>query len=263
MTETTTPGDQQPEGYRLPKQGFQRIFATLFSPGEAFQDIAWQPTWVLPTILIIIIGIVGSFIIFKRLDPNWSEVSRDAIEMSLQKQGKSLSQMSGKEKEMMENQITLSAKIASYAVYIGPILAPLFSLIMALIFWGSASLMGGITTFNRIFSITVHIQCVIYSIVLTTLNVIVVFLRNPKDIDFSKGYFVASNLGALLPSDTNKFLIAFGHRLDLFTIWFLILMTIGLSKICKNLSRELAIAAVFGVWMIYVFVATILGGLFS
>ena len=50
------------------KNPFQRIAGVLFAPAETFQDIARKPDILVPLLLILIIGYVGTFLVVPKMD---------------------------------------------------------------------------------------------------------------------------------------------------------------------------------------------------
>jgi hypothetical protein len=242
----------------------QRIIGTLLFPAEVFMDINLEPTVFLPIILSIVISLGSSIVILQKLHVNWEQLYSKAFDQQLEKQGKSRADLSPKEKEQIDEQIKTMAKVAPYISYISPIVFPIaVPIILALIFWGGTSLMGGITTFKKVHSLVMHVFCVVSLGVQMLLNVTVVFIKNPADIDLTKGTFITSNLGALLPAGSPKMLVATLTQMDLFTIWPLILIAIGLPAIAKNFPKQYAVITVFGLWAIYATVAVLLKVIFG
>lgn len=242
----------------------QRIIGTLLFPGETFMDINLEPNVFLPLILSLIISLSSTVVILQRLNVNWQQLYTKVMEQQLEKQGKTRADLSPKEREQMDEQVKTMVKVAPYLTYISPIVFPAaFPLVFALIFWGATSLMGGITTYKKALSLVIHVFCVISVGIQTLLNVTVVFIKNPADIDLTKGTFITSNLGALLPAGAPKMLVATLSQMDIFTIWPLILIAIGLPAIAKNLSKQFAVIIVFGLWAMYATVAVLLKVMFS
>src|SRR6185369_17268385 len=76
-------------------------------------------------------------------------------------------------------------------------------------------------------------------------------------IDPTKGVnIVPSNLGAVLPTETSATVMAFASSLDIFSIWYLVLLAIGLAAIAGNrkITPKKTGAIVFGVWLVFVLV---------
>ncbi|MEW6732547.1 MAG: YIP1 family protein [Acidobacteriota bacterium] len=233
---------------------FQRLIGTLFSPSETFRDINAKPDLVLPLLLTLVIAVAGNFIILQRLKPDWEALTRRAIEQQLERQGKSLADLSEQERNAVDMQTKYGSQFGKIFAYVGPALAPIFVVILALIFWGAVSIMGGITKFTKVLSITAYITCMVGGLVQSVLSILVAFLRNPEDIDLLKGGIAVTNPGMLMPKGASPVLVSLLTRLDIFSIWFLILMSIGLVAVSEKLKPGTAKVIVFALWGIYVLV---------
>lgn len=239
-----------------PQMGaFQRLIGTLISPGETFQDINRKPDFLLPLLLAIVVSLAGNFVILKRLNPDYEKITRQAVEQQLAKNNKTISDLSPQEREAVEAQVKMGAKISPYVGYVISILSPLVIGLFALLFWAGTMLISGQSTFKKVFSVTSYIYAVVLVTIQMALNVLVAFLRNPEDIDLLKGSIAVTNPGMMLPAGSNAIVEALLTRLDIFSIWFIVLMSIGLAKVCKKTSTGKAATVVVGLWAIWVVLA--------
>lgn len=242
---------------------FQRLIGVLFSPGETFQDINRKPDWIFPILFAIIFTVCANTVIFYRLNPNWDKVAEQVIADQKEKIARKGGTPQELSKEQQEQQLKVTAGIMRFTTrYLPPIIPIIYIFVHTLIFWGSAVLMGGITTFKKILSITAYINSVVVFGVQFLLAIIIVFIRNPEDINFLKG-IATTNLGMILPDGSNPFLLALLTRFDIFTAWSMILMIIGLRAVCENMKKSFATGIVLTIWIVYIVVATLLGGLFG
>ena len=84
MTIDADPARPRPGAPAAPKKNsFERIAGALFSPGETFADIARKPDFLVPLLVIIIIGYVCTFVMVPRMD--WDAVGAQQ-EQALKKQ---------------------------------------------------------------------------------------------------------------------------------------------------------------------------------
>lgn len=263
MTEKLLPEEKNIEP--KPKLvSIQRIVGTLLFPEETFKDINIHPNVILPLVIAIVISFTCSLIVSNRININWEQFYTKYFDQQLEKQGKTRTDLSQQEKENLNSQIKAAAKVAPYFTYISPIVFPVvIPPLLALIFWGGITLMGGITTYKKIFSLVIHVFCTVTLFVQGALSVIVVFIKDPADIDITKGAIVVTNLGALMAQGSSKFLVAVLSQLDIFVFWPLILFAIGIPTVSRNISRAYANIVVFGLWAIYAVVAVTLKMIFS
>jgi hypothetical protein len=218
-----------------------RIVGVFFSPKPAFEDIVRKPSWVLPVVLLTLFSIGVSFAINQRI--NWREFMSQQIEKSPQ-----AASMSAEQKEQ---RIEGGAKFSPPFTYViglfGPILG---ALVVALVMWGAYNLLGGANTeFGTSFAITAH--AFLTGLVSSLLFVLVLYLKPYGTVDLENP--VATNLAAVLPDDSAKWLVALLKSIDVFTFWTLILLAIGFAATNpKKLRGSKAFTIAFSVWAAYV-----------
>src|SRR5258708_16135926 len=102
-----------------PINHFARIIGVFFSPKATFEDIAKRPSWILPVVLMAVLGAGVAFVMNQKVD--WRDVASKRIEES--------SRAANLSAEQKEQQIAMSAKISpGFAYGFGipsPILQPL------------------------------------------------------------------------------------------------------------------------------------------
>jgi hypothetical protein len=103
----------------------------------------------------------------------------------------------------------------------------------------------------------------IVGLISTALAIAVMFMKNPDDFNLQNP--LVFNPGALMdPLTTPKFLYSLATSLDLFTIWMLVLIGIGLKAAGgKNLSTGGAMTAVFVPWVVWTLGKAALAGMFT
>jgi hypothetical protein len=220
---------------------FGRVVGVFFSPKPTFQDIVRKPSWVLPVVLLTLFSIAVSFSINQRV--NWREFMSQQIEKS--------SQAGNMSAEQKEQRIEGGAKFSPIVTWVfgacGPIL---FTLIVAVVMWGAFNLLGGANTnFATAFAITAH--AALTGLVSSLLFILVLYLKPPGTVDMENP--VATNLAAILPDDSAKWLVALLKSIDVFTFWTLILLAIGFAATNpKKLKGSKAFVIAFSVWAVYV-----------
>jgi hypothetical protein len=250
---TTTVG--MPDPAPQPQQkisSFGRIVGVLFSPKATFEDIVRTPTWVLPSVVFVVLSLVASAIFVQRVD--W----RDVMTQQMEKDPRA-AQLSAEQKEQ---RVEMGAKLAPVFGYVGGAVAPAFIMIATcLIMWGAYSLLGGISTgFGQSFAITAH-ACMT-SLVSTPIFLLIIFLKPKGTIDIENP--IATNLGAFLPEGTSKVLMTLCKQIDVFTIWILLLIAIGFAAVNpRKLKFGGSFGIAFGVWAAYVLVRVGVAFIFS
>jgi hypothetical protein len=243
---TTTVGmpDPAPDA-QVPIHHIGRIFGVLFSPGATFADIVQRPSWLLPSVVLVILSLIASVLFVQRVD--WREVVSQQIEKNPR-----TAQLPSDQKEQ---QIQMGAKIAPIFGYVGGLIGPVVILLLTtLVMWGGYSLLGGISPgFGKSFAITAH--SFMTSLVSTPIFLLIIFLKPKGTIDIENP--VATNIAAFLPEETSKALLTFCKQIDVFTIWTLALLAIGFAAINpRKLKLGKSIGVAFGVFALYVICRT-------
>jgi len=220
---------------------FARIVGVFFSPKTTFEDIVRKPAGVLPVVLLTLFGIGVSFAINQRI--NWREFMSQQMEKSPQ-----AASMSAEQKEQ---RIEGGAKFSPPFTYAIGLLGPIILLlVVALAMWGAYNLLGGANTdFGTSFAITAH--AFMTEPLRSTLFILVLYLKPYGTADLENP--VATNLAAVLPDDSAKWLVALLKSIDVFTFWTLILLAIGFAAANpKKLKGGKAFTIAFSVWAAYV-----------
>ena len=121
--------------------------------------------------------------------------------------------------EQKQQQIEGGAKFAPVFTYCIGLLGPIL---------GAYSLLGGASTnFGTAFSITSH--AFLTGLVSSPLFILILYLKPYGTIDLENP--VATNLAAILPDDSAKWLVALCKSFDVFTFWTLLLLAIGFAVV--------------------------------
>lgn len=244
METTTAVAPAAPE--EQPQMGaFSRMINVLFSPGKTFEDIVRKPSWALPIVVLTLLSIAVSYGINQKV--NWREFIGQQMDKSPQ-----AAQLSA---EQREQRIDAGAKFSPPFTYAVGVLGPIVgALIFALIFWGAYSLLGGAST-NFGTSMAIASHAFMTGLVSSPLLLLVIFLKQPGQLDLENP--LASNIAALLPDESAKWLVAFCKSFDVFTFWTLILLAIGFAATSpKKLKGSKSYMIAFGLWAAFTVVRT-------
>ncbi len=221
------------------KSPLERLIGVFVSPSSIMQDIAARPSWVLPLILVTIVGSVSAFFL--------KDVILQTQLEAMEKRNMTAEQIE-QARPMMEKMMTYTVPLFLLVT------TPLFYLVIAgvLMFLGNV-ILGGETKFSQLFSIT----C--WSGVITVLSSLInVPIMANKMVMES-----ATSLSSLLPSEENKSLLYhLFSQIDLFWIWWVAVIGFGVAAVYKFSTRK-AMTMVFSLWAIYVVIAVALKSMFS
>jgi membrane protein, antimicrobial resistance system len=229
MTTTANAAGSAP----APKSLVARFIGIIIAPRDTFQSIVPFPKWLG---MLALTTVLSAF--FTALPMTTDAGKQAAIENQVQQLQSFGVQVSDQMSEQMEKgagRIPYTTGIS--ILFVAPIIAVIFSGILFAIF--NAAL-GGEASFKQLFAVFVHAGAV------STVSAVVSGVVNY----FSGRVGSVTNLGALMPMLPEK---SFGANLlgtvDIFLIWYLIVLAIGLGVLYKRRTQPIAITfmSIYGV----------------
>jgi hypothetical protein len=221
-----------------------RIVGVFFSPGKAFADIARRPRWWIPVILIALIGTVYLNIFTQRV--GWESVIRPAIERLPNQQALSVQQR--------EQTIANLARVYKYLGYGGSAVGTLFYvfIVAVLLMFLFDTMMSAGIGLNRMMGIVAY--GFLPMLIQTALSMVVLFLKDPDEFNLQNPLMF--NVGAYLSPDSPAALRAFASSIDLFSLWIIVLLAIGVSTTARKMSFGKAFAGIALPWALWVCIKT-------
>lgn len=226
-----------------------RISGAIFSPKATFESIARRPTWLVPLILLAILGFAMIFTFGQKVGFRAYILQQISQSESAQKRMEQL------EPEKRDAAIDQQAGITKWILYITfSVGVFIFAVIVAaLLMLGFIVIAGVRPTFAQSLGIVAYAW--IPGIITALLAILILFLKDPSTVDLNN--LVASNIGAFLPDSAAKWLKVFCTSFDVFAFWKMFLMALGFSAVdSKKLSVGKAFGIVFALYLVWVFVIT-------
>lgn len=229
-----------------------RITGVLFDPKKAFASIAAKPSWIVPVVLSIVIGL--AFIYFFTSRVGWDRYFHQIAETN--------SRMQQMDAQARDNAIQMQVKMGPMFGYIFGVIGPP---IMALIVGGVVLLMcklgGAALTFKQ--TLAIGSWASMPRVIAGILAIVVMFVKNPDDFNLQNP--LAFNLGAFMepPPNSGKFIYSLATSIDLFTIWSILLLAVGISVAARKMSFSKAVMLVGIPWIVWVLVASGFAGMFG
>ncbi len=222
-----------------------RLAGVFVSPGPTFADIAAAPHFVLAWCVMAVAGLAFAYTLLHRIGAE--ALARQSLLASAR--GRAMSP------DQMNAAIAVSAKVFNVSFYAGPVINIAFLLLLGLIVLGIANfLLGYEANYKQALAVTTH------AYLTQTLYALLVCLAAwlmPNPANFQLANPLGSNLGYFLDrSATSPFFYALATRLDLFTLWTIVLLAIGLSKLGRKGKFAGAFWAVFSLWLFYALVVS-------
>jgi hypothetical protein len=226
---------------------FSRIAGVLFAPSETFASIVRRPDFVVPLVVIMVISLLTGILVAEKVD--YKVLMRDQIESS--------PNASRIPSDMKEKQISIGAGVAKALTFFAPITSVVALVIIAAIFFAAFKVFGGEGDFMQGFSITVYAW--IPQLIRAVLSIVPIMTKKSLTMNSLQNP-VASNLGYFIDAKLHPVLAAFLGSLDLFTIWTLILITIGFATMSR-FPRLKSALIVLSIWAIKIFFSVGMGAL--
>ncbi len=236
MTNTAMAAGAAPAPMALPA----RLLGILTSPMATFQSVVANPKWFGA---LAITTVLAAF--FTAL-PMTTEAGRQA---TLDQQVAQMKSFGVEVNDQMYDQMERGAARLPYTTAAGVlVLGPIFALIIAgILFAIFNAAMGGEASFKQVFSVVAHAGVVstISAIFSGTINY------------FRGGVGSIANLGALLPMLPEQSFVA--HLLgtiDVFLIWWVVVLAIGLAVLYRRRTQPIAIS-LLGVYAVIALVIAV------
>jgi len=227
-------GVSEPEIEAVPQKNFfARLVDVYMSPGEAFEDINRAPKLLIPIIILIIVSMISGFYTAGLLD----------IDSILAAQMQQSGTAEGPSPEQVQTILQYGAPIV--LTIFSPISSFIFIIIVAGFFKLCCVIATKENTFKSLFVVTVYVVTAI-TIIQTLVIVLTYYLKGASTVDVANmGSIIASSLGAILANLFGndvlpKFIMGLAQRVEFFSIWMIVLLAIGYSRVTKKMKTATA-----------------------
>lgn len=218
-----------------PKSLPARVIGVITAPRATFESVAAHPKWFgVLTLTMVVVAFCSAL-------PVTTEEGKEA---ALDAQ---VSQMEAFGRTVSDEQYEGMAKGIEYAPYItagvtlvfGPVMALIIAAILFAVFNAA---MGGEASFKQLFSVLVHAG------VISSLQQL---FTGPLNY-FRGAVTSATNLAVLLPMiDSDTFLGSLLATIDVFLVWYVVVLAIGLAVLYRRRTQPIAI----GLFVVYALIA--------
>src|ERR1700728_3054367 len=226
----------QPESSAPPLNEVERVVDAFVAPSKTFTDIRRSASWWLPWLLGVIVTVAFGMVVQQKI--TWAKAYDNNLKQSPK-------QMERLEQQPVDAQVKAKAigtNITKYIFFSFPVLGILIAVIAAGVLMVTVNFgFGGRAKFGQMMAVWFYatLPWAIQGI----LGIVTTCFVDPDA--FNLNNFVGTNIGYYLPTDLPKPIIALGTAIDVFTIWALILMTIGIA-IVGNIKKGQAATAGWG-----------------
>jgi hypothetical protein len=226
--------------------GASKVVSIFFEPKKVFESLKIKPTWLVPFIIVILLGMVYYYYAYP-------------IIMSEQ-----VAKIQANEKIPEEQKQAIIEKMGGgehppvWQLGITPIGGLIYLVIAsAVLFFVFNVLLGGDSTFRKVFS--VYCYSALVGIPATIVKLPLTLVKKSTDVQTSLAILLS-------PDAKGSFLYNILSSFDIFVIWQVILISIGLAVVYKFTPKK-SYTTVFVLWIVYVFLksglSSLFGGMFS
>jgi hypothetical protein len=218
-----------------------RFIGILTSPKETFQAVVAQPKWLGMLVVVSFIIAAGASL------PLTTEGGQQS---QLDQQVRFMESFGAQISDAQYDAMRQSLRFAALQGFIWTLVfGPISGLILAGILFGVFAVMGGQATFKQVFAVCVH-AAVIFAASLLFVGPLNYFRESVSS---------ATNLGVLNLANEDSYVGKLLGLIDLFWIWWIIVISIGLAVLYRRKTQSIAL----GFFAIYAVVIVLVAALMS
>jgi hypothetical protein len=211
---------------------FQRILGVIIAPGETLASIARQPDWVVIALVTVVVGVAAAAVMVPHID--FESTYREAFEKQ------------NMPSDAMAKALRLSVAFAKTLTYSSGLLTIVWWAILAGILYLGVRMIGGEGTYLQAWSVTLYAAVPLLVKSLVTAGVA---LARHSVTAPELPALVRSNPAFLVDPKSQMVLFSALSSLDVFTIWWIVLLIIGFAALSR-MSKAATAALVIIVWLI-------------
>jgi hypothetical protein len=218
----------------------QRLTNVFLAPTKTFEDLKRNSSWWVPWLIASVFGLIFGIVAVQKVD------MRQFAQQQLDKSPLAQRQLERLTPEQREQNLAVRAAITKGTFYAFPVFQLIVGLIAAAVLMAVFNfILGAEVSFARALGVVFYagIPGVIRSILLM---ISLLTSSDPSTIDLS-GNPMPTNPGFFLDPQGNKVLYSLASALDIFIIWYVVLLGLGFAAASMNRkpSKGTGIATVF------------------
>jgi len=218
------------------------LVGTFTSPASTFAGLVRRPTWWLPFVLWLAGIAVVVLVSTPKID--MERTFREMFEKRAAKTGQTMSDQ--QIREMVARSERTPAKATAWAL---PTSAVMFFLVV-LVLWGGARASGSEATYGQTAAVWAHANLPNVVGLLVAIPLLA-SLPDASETQFSIQHALKSNVGAFLSPEAPAFLASVASSVDLFSLFALALLVVGMKKL-PAMSSAAGTAVPIVLWAVYV-----------
>lgn len=228
----------------------QRLLYTFTAPSKTMADLRRNASWWVPWLLISVASLAFCFTLDKKI--GWGQVMETQIQAN-PKSAEKMDRMQPEQREKIAKIQEISARVIGYAA---PVTTLLLLVVVAGVLLGVFNFgFGAKLQFKELMGVVAYgyLPTILYSL----LVILIMFLVEPDVFDIKNP--IASGPAYFVPS-TMPFLKGVLGAFDVFTLWQVFLLAIGVSQLSK-VKKGMAFAVIFALVLVVKFVGGAVGSM--
>jgi hypothetical protein len=243
------PPETAPAGLSEP----QRIINTFVSPSKTFENLKRKSGWFVPWLLISIFSLAFGIIFVHKID--MTRFVREQIEQS----PRAAAAYEQAPPEQREAQLRIGAKVTEITFYLSPIGTLIGALVCAAILMAIFNF-----GFEAGISYSRYLAIIFYAwlpLIISSVLASLVFGMHPDPNTINIRNAIATNPAYFMDPTSNKFLYGLVSGLDVFRIWIICLLALGISinAVKGKVSRGSALTTLFVIYAVLVLIGAAWG----
>ncbi len=205
----------------------QRLINVFIAPSKTFTDLKRDASWWVPWLISAVFALIFAVVAVQKVD------MRQFAQQQIDKSPMAQRQLERLTPEQREQNLKIRAIATKVTFYAFPVVALIIGVILAAILMAVFNfLFGAEVTFSRAMAVVFYagIPGIIKSVLLV---VSLLASADPSTIDLS-GNPMPTNPGFFLDPQGNKAIYALASSMDIFAIWYVVLLGLGFSAASAN-----------------------------
>lgn len=228
----------------------ERLLYTFIAPSRTMADLRRNASWWVPWLLVSIASIAFVGTLDQKI--GWAQV----METQMQANPKAAAQIEKMTPEQRGKMLKIQETSARVIGYVAPVTTLLMVVVAAAALWGMFNFgFGAKLRFQELMGVAAY--SFLPSILNTGLMIVVLCSVAPEAFDLTNP--VATSPGFFVPATMPLLKAALG-TLDVFTLWEVFLLAVGIAKLSK-LKTGAAFAAIFVVFFLFKLAGAAIGSL--
>jgi hypothetical protein len=232
---------QVPDREVAPLSEGRRLLNTFFAPSKTFTDLRRSANWWAPFLIIVIVSTLFVYVVDQKV--GFRKVADNLIQLQ-PKQADRIERLPADQRELAMRRQAVATRIVSYGI---PVVALIIYAILTGVLFASIKFGANAEVkFKTLFALVVYSR--LPELIMSLLAMLSLMAGVSSDA-FNLENPAATNPGYFLDPSGSPVLRTLLTSLDVFSIWTMILVAIGITCISK-VKRGTAFAIVFGWWFL-------------